>query len=53
MAQLDALLTSDQEVAGSTPTGQHHSFLQISHENIFCCHSLPSADSRRAVVSYW
>ena len=32
VAQLDALPTADQEVAGST---------------------LPSADSRRAVVSFW
>ena len=32
--------------------GQQHSFLQIDHE-IFSSHSLTSANSRRAVVSFW
>ena len=48
VAQLDAFPTGDQEVAGSTP-----SFVEIWSWNIFYGHSLPSADSRRAVVSFW
>ena len=32
MAQLDARLTGDQEVAGSTPLGWQHSFMEIDHE---------------------
>ena len=32
MAQLDVHLTDDQEVAGSTPPGQQHSFVEIDHE---------------------
>ena len=32
VAQLDACPTGDQEVAGSTPTGQKHSFVEIDHE---------------------
>ena len=31
-AQLDACSTGDQEVAGSTPTGRQHSFVDIDHE---------------------
>ena len=31
MVQLDAL-TGDMEVAGLTPLGQHHSFMEIDHE---------------------
>ena len=47
----------DQEVAGSTPAevGNILSWrliMKYSHE-IFYGHSLPSADSRRAVVSFW
>ena len=53
VAQLDACLTSDQEVAGSTPPGRQHSFVDDSSWNIFYGHSLPSTDSRRAVVSFW
>ena len=32
MAQLDARSTGDQEVAGSTPPGHQHSFLEIDYE---------------------
>ena len=32
MAQLDARPTADQEVAGLTPPGRQHSFLEIDHE---------------------
>ena len=32
VAQLDARPTGDQEVAGSTPPGRQHSFLEIDHE---------------------
>ena len=32
MAQLDACPTGDQEVGGSTPAGQQHSFMEIDHE---------------------
>ena len=32
--------------------GRQHSFVEID-QNIFYGHSLPSADSRRAVVSFW
>ena len=32
----------------------NHSFIEIDHElSIFCGYSLPSSDSRRAVVSFW
>ena len=32
VAQLDARLTGDQEVMGSTPTSRQHSFEEIDHE---------------------
>ena len=32
MAQLDAGPTEDQEIAGSTPSGWQHSFVEIDHE---------------------
>ena len=32
MVQLDAPPTGDQEVAGSTPAGWQHSFMEIDHE---------------------
>ena len=32
MAQLDARPTGVQEVAGSTPQGRQHSFVEIDHE---------------------
>ena len=54
VAQLEARPTGDQAVASSTPPGRQHSFVEIDHEiNIFHGHSLPSADSRKAVVSFW
>ena len=48
MAHLDAHITGDQEVTGSTP---EIFFVEIDHE-IFSTVSLPS-DSRRAAVSFW
>ena len=49
VAQLDARPTGDQ---GFDPRrGRQHSFVEIDHE--IYGHSLPSADSRRAVVSFW
>ena len=53
VALLDARPTGDQGVAGSTPAGLAHSFVEIWSSNIFYGHSLISADSRRAVVSFW
>ena len=53
MAQLDACLTGDQEVVGSTPTGSATVFREYLIMKYFYDHSLPSADSRRAVVSFW
>ena len=50
MAQLDARPTGDQEVVGSTPA-EVGNILSWRLINIFYSHSLPSADSRRAVVS--
>ena len=32
---------------------RQHSFVEIGSWNIFYSHSLPSADSKRAVVSFW
>ena len=32
VAQLDARLTGDQEVAGSAPPQRQHSFMEIDHE---------------------
>ena len=52
MAQLDVRPTGDQEVADSTPDGSATFF----HGDIFMKYfllSFPSADSRRAVVSFW
>ena len=45
VAQLDARLTGEQEVAGSFPADWSW--------NTSYGHSLPSANSRRAVVSFW
>ena len=44
VSRLAACPTGDQEVAGSTPPVRPHSFYG---------HSFPSADTRRAVVSFW
>ena len=52
VARFDMRPTDDQEVAGSTPAGRQHSFVEIDHE-LFCTVTLPSADSRRAIVSFW
>ena len=52
MAQFDARPTGDQEVAGSTPAESATFFRGDWSGNIFYGHSLPSADSRRAVVSF-
>ena len=49
VAQFDA---HDWWSGGCTP-GRQHSFMEIWSWNIFYCHSLPLADSRRAVVSFW
>ena len=46
VVQLDVCPTGDQEVASSTFHGDRS-------WNIFYGHSLPSADSRRAVVNFW
>ena len=32
---------------------RQHSFAEIWSGNIFCRHSLPNADSKRAIVSFW
>ena len=45
--------TGDQEVAGSTPPRSATFFRGDWSWNIFYGYSLPSADSRRAVVSFW
>ena len=58
VAQLDA--PSDWRPGGrgfNPRRGRQHSFVEIDHEIfstvILSLHSLPSADSRRAVVSFW
>ena len=54
VAQLDA--PSDWRPGGrgfNPRRGRQHSFVKIDHEIFFYGHSLPSADSRRAVVSFW
>ena len=52
VAQLDACLTGDQEVAGSTLLGLQHSFVEIDHE-IFSTVilSLPLIQERQLSVS--
>ena len=52
VAQLDVCPTGEQEVAGSTLTGSAIFFHGDDHE-IFSMLIHPSADSRRAVVSFW
>ena len=52
MAQSDARSTGDRRSRVRSPLARQHSFVEIDHE-IFSGHSLPSADSRRAVVSFW
>ena len=53
VAQLDARPTGDQEAAGSTLAGSATFFHEDWSWDIFYGHSLPSADSRRAIVSFW
>ena len=53
VAQLDAHPSGDQEVAGSTPAWSATFFSVGWSQNISYGHSLPSADSRRTVVSFW
>ena len=53
MAQLDARPTSDQGVAGSISAGSGNILSWRLIMNIFNCHSVPSADSRRAFFSFW
>ena len=53
VAQSDARPTWDQEVTGSTPAESATFFCGDWSWNIFYGHSLPSTDSRRAVVSFW
>ena len=51
--QLDTRLTGDQEFSGSIPAASATSFrAEIDHEIFSTVNSLPSADSRRAVVSF-
>ena len=53
VAQLDAQSDWRPGGRGFNPhRGRQHSFVEIDRE-IFYGHSLPSADSRRAVVSFW
>ena len=47
----DMCLTADQGVPSSIP-GRSHTFVEIDHEIISRAILLPSADSRRVVVSY-
>ena len=53
IAQLDARPTGDQEIVSSTPGGSATFFRGDWSWNISYGHSLPSADSRRVVVSLW
>ena len=51
VAQLDAPSYWRSGTCGfNLRRGQQHSFVEIDHE---IGHSVPSADSRRAVVSFW
>ena len=47
----DTGLTADPGVASSIPAW-YHTFMEIDHEIISTAVLLPSADSRRVVVSY-
>ena len=58
LAQLDARPTGDQEIAGSIPARSATFFRGNLIMKYFLRHSLPSADTRRAVVrrvvvSFW
>ena len=52
-ASVDARPTGDQEVAGSIPAGSAAFFRGDWSWHIFCGLSIPSADSKREVVSFW
>ena len=52
VVQLNERQIGNQEVAGLTPAGLA-TFMEICSWNTFCSHSFPSADSRRAVISFW
>ena len=52
MAQSDAHPTGDQEVAGSIPAGYGNILPWRLIMKYFYGHSLPSADARRAVLSF-
>ena len=52
VAQLDVHLTGGQEVVGSTPAGLATFFCRDLIMKYFLG-SFPSADSRRALVSFW
>ena len=53
VARLAACLTGDQEVAGSSLIGSATFFHRDWSWNILYGYSLPSADSRRSLVSFW
>ena len=53
IGSVDAHPTGDQQVAGSIPIGPETFFRGDRSGNICYSDSLPSADSRRAVVSFW
>ena len=50
---IGAVTTADQEVADSTPIGSATFFRGNSIMEYFYGDSLPSANSRRALVSFW
>ena len=53
VTQLDAHQTGDQEAVGLTLAGSAAFFRAVLIMKCFYGHSLPSAESRRAVVSFW
>ena len=48
---IDTCVTADPGVVSSIPA-RYHTFTEIDHEIIYTAILLPSADSRRLVVSY-
>ena len=53
VAQLDARLTEGQEVAGSTPSGWQHSFVEIDHEIFSVVIIYFPLIQKKAVFSFW
>ena len=53
VAQLNTRPNGDEEIAGLTPARSAKLFYGDWSWNIFYDYSVPSADSRRAVVSFW